>query len=114
MGVAGGVRGGDPPRIRSDRSGSRGRKVLSARTVAAVVSPGFGARRRWAVVAGLVALLVGLPPVIAAIPASDGGVPAADLRSAVLASDTVAFSGYAESSGGLALPVTDRLASVAD
>jgi len=65
-------------------------------------------------VAALVALLVGLPPVIAAIPASDGGVPAADLRSAVLASDTVSFSGYAESSGGLALPVTDRLASVAD
>jgi outer membrane lipoprotein-sorting protein len=88
--------------------------VPSARTVAAVVSPGFGARRRWAVVAGLVALLVGLPSLIGAIPASDRDVPAADLRSAVLASDTVAFSGYAESSGGLALPVTDQLASMAD
>jgi outer membrane lipoprotein-sorting protein len=65
-------------------------------------------------VAGLVALLVGLPSLIGALPASDAEVPAADLRSAVLASDTVAFSGYAESSGGLALPVTDQLASVAD
>jgi outer membrane lipoprotein-sorting protein len=82
--------------------------------VAVVVSRGFGARRRWAVVAGLVALLVGLPALIRAIPASDGDVSAADLRSAVLASDVVTFSGYAESSGGLALPVTDRLASVAD
>jgi outer membrane lipoprotein-sorting protein len=82
--------------------------------VAAVVARGFGAGRRWAVVAGLVALLVGLPPLIAALPASDGDVPASDLRRAVQASDTVAFSGYAESSGGLALPVTDQLASVAD
>jgi outer membrane lipoprotein-sorting protein len=65
-------------------------------------------------VAGLVALLVGLPSLIGAIPASDRDVPATDLRSAVLASDGVAFSGYAESSGGLALPVTDQLASVAD
>ncbi len=64
--------------------------------------------------AGLVALLVGLPPLIAALPASDGDVPASELRTAVQASDTVSFSGYAESSGGLALPVTDQLASVAD
>nr|ANY58108.1 transcriptional regulator [uncultured bacterium] len=64
--------------------------------------------------AGLIALLVGLPPLIRALPARDADVSAADLRSRVLASDSVAFSGYAQSSGGLSLPVTDQLTSVAD
>jgi hypothetical protein len=57
---------------------------------------------------------VALPVVIGALPASDADVPAADLRSAVLASESVGFSGYAESAGGLSLPVTDQLTSVAD
>jgi outer membrane lipoprotein-sorting protein len=82
--------------------------------VAAVVRPGSGAGRRWAVVAGLVAALVALPPLIGALPASDADVTAADLRSAVLASDAVGYSGYAVSAGGLSLPVTDQLTSVAD
>ena len=51
---------------------------------------------------------------IGALPASDAAVSAAELRAAVLASDDVGFSGYAESAGGLALPVTDQLTSVAD
>jgi outer membrane lipoprotein-sorting protein len=81
--------------------------------VGAVVAPRYGAWR-WAVVAGLVGLLVGAPPLIGALPASDADTPASDLRSAVLASASLTFSGYAESAGGLSLPVTDQLTSVAD
>ena len=73
-----------------------------------------GAARRWGLVAALVAVLAALPSVIGALPASDAAVSAADLRAAVLASDSVVFSGYAESAGGLDLPVTDELTSVAD
>src|SRR3954463_4319601 len=69
---------------------------------------------RWGIVAALVAVLAALPSVIGALPASDSGVSAPELRARVLASDGVGFSGYAESAGGLALPVTDQLTSVAD
>ena len=62
----------------------------------------------------LVAVLAALPALIGALPASDAAVSAAALRTRVLASAGVAFSGYAESAGGLALPVTDQLTSVAD
>lgn len=63
----------------------------------------------------LVGVLVALPPVIRALPAPDADVAAADLRAAALASADVAFSGFAESAGGLALPVgTPRLTSVVD
>jgi len=75
---------------------------------------GHGAARRWTIVAVLVVGLLALPPVIRALPASDSGRSAADLRRAVLASGDVGFSGYAESAGGLPLPVTDQLTSVAD
>src|SRR5688572_2044965 len=75
---------------------------------------GHGAARRWAVVAGLVSVLVATPLVIGALPASDAAVSAADLRADVLASADVAYSGYAESAGGLLLPVTEQLTSVAD
>src|SRR3712207_5890809 len=73
-----------------------------------------GAAGRWALVAALVAVLAALPPVIGALPASDAGVSAPELRAAVLEAGTVAFSGYAVSAGGLSLPVTDQLTSVAD
>jgi outer membrane lipoprotein-sorting protein len=73
-----------------------------------------GAAGRWAVVAALVAVLTALPSVVGALPASDDDVSAPGLRAAVLASDTVRFSGFAESAGGLDLPVTDQLTSVAD
>ena len=75
---------------------------------------GHGAARRWAAVVGLVGVLVAKPLVIGALPASDAAVSAADLRADVLASADVGFTGYAESAGGLALPVTDQLTSVAD
>jgi outer membrane lipoprotein-sorting protein len=75
---------------------------------------GHGAARRWGVVGALVAVLVATPLVIGALPASDADVSAANLRAAVLGSADVGFSGYAESAGGLALPVTEQLTSVAD
>ncbi len=73
-----------------------------------------GARRRWGVVAVVVAVLVALPLVTRAWPAPDDSRSAARLRTAALASADVAFSGYAESSGGLALPASDQLTTVAD
>jgi outer membrane lipoprotein-sorting protein len=75
---------------------------------------GHGAARRWSFVAAVVTGLVAAPAVVGAIPAADAPVPAAELRAAVLASQDVGFSGYAESAGGLALPVTEELTSVSD
>jgi len=75
---------------------------------------GRGAGLRWSAVAALVAGLVALPTIIGALPASDADVSAADLRASVLAADSVGFSGYAESAGGLALPVSDQLPEVAN
>jgi outer membrane lipoprotein-sorting protein len=66
------------------------------------------------VVAGLVAVLAALPALVGALPVSNSSISAAALRRAVLASATVDFSGYAESAGGLPLPVTEQLTSVAD
>jgi hypothetical protein len=74
----------------------------------------YGAGRRWSLVVALVAVLAALPALIGALPASDSRVSAAELRAAVLGSADVPFSGYAESAGGLALPVTDQLTSLAD
>jgi outer membrane lipoprotein-sorting protein len=73
-----------------------------------------GVLARWSVVAVLVAVLGSLPVLIGALPASDAAISAADLRARVLASARTPFSGYAESAGGLSLPVTDQLTSVAD
>ena len=64
-----------------------------------------GAGLRWTLVAAVVGVLVALPPVIRALPVPDVDVPAADLRDAALASADTAFSGFAESAGGLTLPV---------
>jgi hypothetical protein len=75
---------------------------------------GYGTGRRWALVAVLVAVLVALPLVLRVLPAADSATSAARLRAAVLASDRVQFSGFAQSAGGLSLPVTDQLTSLAD
>ncbi|MGZ4645836.1 MAG: transcriptional regulator [Blastococcus sp.] len=75
---------------------------------------GYGKALRWTAVGALVAVLAALPSLIGALPASDAAVSAPALRARVLASTGVAFSGYAESAGGLSLPVTDQLTSVAD
>jgi hypothetical protein len=73
-----------------------------------------GALWRWTLVAGLAAVLAALPALVGALPAHDAPLSAAALRRAVLASGGTAFSGYAQSAGGLALPVSDQLTSVAD
>jgi outer membrane lipoprotein-sorting protein len=73
-----------------------------------------GAAGRWAVVGGVVAVLLALPSLIAALPASGAATSAADLRREALASASVAFTGYAQSAGGLSLPVGDQLTDVAD
>ncbi len=75
---------------------------------------GNGAARRWALVAALVAVLAALPALVGAWPAADDNRSAAELRTAALDSADVQFSGFAESSGGLALPVADQLSSLAD
>jgi outer membrane lipoprotein-sorting protein len=79
-----------------------------------VAARGREAALRWSAVGALVTGLVALPAVIGALPATDAAVSAPELRAAVLAGDAVTFSGYAESTGGLSLPVTDQLPSVAD
>jgi hypothetical protein len=73
-----------------------------------------GAAGRWALVAVLVGVLAALPVLIGALPARDAPLTATTLRRAVLASAATPFSGYAESAGGLALPVSEQLTSVAD
>jgi hypothetical protein len=75
---------------------------------------GTGAARRWGLVFVLVAVLAAAPVVVAAWPAPDADRAASEVRDAALASENLAFSGYAESAGGLALPETDELDTVAD
>jgi hypothetical protein len=70
--------------------------------------------RRWSVVAGGVAVLVTLPAVVAALPARQSGIAAADLLARIQHSAGVPYSGYAESFGGLSLPVTQQVGDVAD
>jgi hypothetical protein len=66
------------------------------------------------VVGVVIAALASLPSLIAALPASDAATSAADLRSAALGSADVAFTGYAQAAGHLALPVGEQLTDVAD
>ncbi|HVC72773.1 MAG TPA: hypothetical protein VNC85_03300 [Mycobacteriales bacterium] len=62
---------------------------------------------RWAVVALGVAALVSLPTAIGALPARSSELSATELLAKVKASASVGHSGYAESVGGLDLPLTD-------
>jgi len=75
---------------------------------------GNGAVRRWAIVIAVVTVLLARPAAVAAWPASNDDRSAADLRTAALASAAVPFSGFVESTGGLALPATDQFSSLAD
>ena len=70
------------------------------------------ARRRWLAVACGVALLCGLPAIIAAWPVPDSSLSAAALRSRILSSGSVPYSGYAESSVSLGLPNVPDLGDV--
>jgi hypothetical protein len=72
------------------------------------------ARRRWLLVAGLVAALCAAPPVIAAIPVPESGLAAPALRAHVLASAAVPHEGLAESNGALGLPDLPRWRELGD
>lgn len=61
---------------------------------------------RWSAVAAGVAVLVSLPLAVGALPARSTEVSATDLLRRVQASGGVGHSGYAESVGGLTLPLT--------
>jgi hypothetical protein len=61
-----------------------------------------------------VLVLIGLPALVSAWPVRQSGISADDLLSRINHSQRAAYSGFAESSGGLALPVTRQLSSVAD
>ncbi|HKQ01899.1 MAG TPA: hypothetical protein VJ735_16365, partial [Actinomycetes bacterium] len=67
---------------------------------------------RWLLLGGAVAVLVALPGLVAALPARDRPLAASELLGRVLASDRVAYQGYAESRGGLGLPDVPRAGRV--
>jgi len=69
---------------------------------------------RWLAVLTGTALLVALPPLVARLPAPARDVPAATLLARIQHSSGVGYSGYAESVGGLALPVTSQFGQLAD
>lgn len=61
-------------------------------------------RRRWAVVAGGIALLCALPVVDSALPITVPHLPAVQLRTRILASASLSYAGYAESDASFGLP----------
>ncbi len=71
-------------------------------------------RWRWAVVLAGAAVLALLPAVVGAAPVSRSTLSATALLARVLRSGAVPHSGYAESTGGLALPVSGQLNSLTE
>lgn len=71
------------------------------------------AAHRWLLVGLGVVLLVTAPTVIRALPVDDSDVSAATLLQRVKDSGSVGYAGYAESVGGLSLPVADRFGDLA-
>src|SRR5919108_3770266 len=67
---------------------------------------------RWLVVGAGVVVLVALPLVVRALPASDASVSAVALLNQVRASATVPYEGYAEARGRLGLPDVPRAGRV--
>lgn len=72
------------------------------------------ALRRWLVVGVLVAVVCALPWAIGAIPAASPKLSAQQLVQRIEGSSQVPYTGYAESAGGLVLPVTDTFGGIAD
>lgn len=70
--------------------------------------------RRWAVVVGGVAVLAALPAAIGALPIHQSDISADQLLARIRGSADAPYQGYAESTGGLALPVTQQFGDVAD
>ncbi|MEO8888258.1 MAG: transcriptional regulator [Jatrophihabitantaceae bacterium] len=70
---------------------------------------------RWAIVGVGVAVLALMPAALARLPAGHSSISAAELLTRIRNSASVDFSGYAEATGSLALPVTaDRFGSLND
>lgn len=72
------------------------------------------AGQRWLVVGLGLGLLLSLPSVLGALPAADSDVSASELLDQVRESGKISFSGYAESVGGLQLPVTQDFTDLVD
>lgn len=70
--------------------------------------------RRWAVVVAGVGVLAALPAAIGALPVHQSAIGAAQLLARIRDSAHAPYQGYAESTGGLALPVTQQFRDVAD
>jgi hypothetical protein len=68
--------------------------------------------RRWAVVAAGTGVLCALPAIVAAWPVPASALSAAQLRTRMMASSTVAYQGYAESDVSLDLPTLPDLSDV--
>jgi hypothetical protein len=73
---------------------------------------GTQARRRWALVAAVVALLCAVPVVIGAWPAKAAGVEPGTLRTRIAGSAGQAYQGFAQSAGLLPLPPLPNLEQV--
>jgi hypothetical protein len=67
---------------------------------------------RWLVVLAGVAVLVAVPFAVRRIPVAGSSISAADLLHRIQSSADVRYSGFAESTGGLALPVSNRFNSL--
>jgi len=67
------------------------------------------ARHRWALVSALVAVLVATPIGISVLPATESDITAAELLERIQGSGDVSYSGYAQSIGGVVLPINDQL-----
>ncbi|HET6210237.1 MAG TPA: hypothetical protein VFD94_07635 [Jatrophihabitans sp.] len=72
------------------------------------------ALRRWLAVLAGIGLLLALPSVVGALPATRSTLSAATLLTRIQQSGQVGYSGYAESTGGLALPVTSQFTALSD
>jgi hypothetical protein len=69
---------------------------------------------RWLVVVAGTVLIAALPFVVRLLPVSHSSIASDQLLTRIQGSAHVQYSGYAESSGGLALPVTTRFNSIND
>jgi outer membrane lipoprotein-sorting protein len=70
------------------------------------------AARRWWSVGFVVLLLLASPAIVRALPVSDSDVSATALLHRIRASRDVDFSGYAETTGNVALPANDALSGL--
>lgn len=70
--------------------------------------------RRWLAVLVGTGLLVALPSAVGALPAAGSELSAGQLLAKIQQSHRVGYSGYAESFGGLSLPVTSQFSSLSN